>query len=278
MVATTSLPPTDGSNATSVAAAEVVVRRDDGPVAILTITRPAALNALNADVLVGLADHLHACAVAAHVRAVIVTGAGEKAFVAGADIAAMQAMSPVQARAFAQKGCDVAAAIAAMPQPVIAAVNGFALGGGCELALACDMILASRKAKLGLPEVTLGVIPGFGGTQRLLRMIGVHAARRWVLSGDVFSADEALRFGVVQEVFEPEDLLPKAIELGKRIASRGPLAVAAAKRVIAQGADQSLADAVDTEGRAFADCFGTADQKEGMAAFLAKRPAVYTGS
>ncbi|MBM4345341.1 MAG: enoyl-CoA hydratase/isomerase family protein [Deltaproteobacteria bacterium] len=262
----------------SAAPAPALVLRDDhGPVAVLTLNRPAALNALNAELLVALLDRLTALAPDPSIRAVVVTGAGEKAFVAGADIAAMQAMAPDEALAFARAGGAVARRIAQMPQVVIAAVNGFALGGGCELALACDIVLASAKAKLGLPEVTLGVIPGFGGTQRLLRIIGVHAARRWVLSGDVFGADEALRYGVVQELHAPEELLAKAIDLGRRIATRGPLAVAAAKRVIAQGADQSLDAAIDAEARAFADCFATADQREGMAAFLAKRPAVFMG-
>ncbi len=255
----------------------LVLRDDQGPVAVLTLNRPAALNALNAELLSALRDRLVEVAGDAAIRAVIVTGAGEKAFVAGADIAAMQTMSPDEALAFARSGGAVAQQIARMPQPVIAAVNGFALGGGCELALACDIVLASSKAKLGLPEVTLGVIPGFGGTQRLLRIIGVHAARRWVLSGDVFGADDALRYGVVQEVHPPEELLTKAIELGKRIANRGPLAVAAAKRVLAQGADLPLDAAIETEAHAFAACFATADQREGMAAFVAKRPAAFTG-
>lgn len=262
---------------TTAPAPQLVLRADHGSVAVLTLNRPAALNALNAALLTALHDRLVEVAGDADVRAVVVTGAGEKAFVAGADIASMQAMTPDEALAFARSGGAVARQIAGMAQPVIAAVNGFALGGGCELALACDIVLASTKAKIGLPEVTLGVIPGFGGTQRLLRIIGTHAARRWVLSGDVFGAEDALRYGVVQEVHAPEELVAKAIELGKRIASRGPLAVAAAKRVIAHGADLALDAAIEAEAQAFAACFATADQREGMAAFLAKRPAAFTG-
>jgi len=256
---------------------EVLIVEAHGPVTVVRIHRPGALNALDAEVLAALRERLFALAADPSVRAVVLTGSGDRAFVAGADIAAMQAMGPPEALALSRLGGDVADQIAAMPQVVIAAVNGFALGGGCELALSCDIVLASKKARLGLPEVTLGVIPGFGGTQRLARAIGRHAAKRWVLSGDVFSADEALRVGVVQELFDAEDLLPKAIELAARISIRGPLAVAAAKRAIDAGADETLAKATARESAMFAACFDTADQKEGMAAFLAKRPAQFSG-
>lgn len=264
---------------TAVAApSDLVLVEHQGPLAIVRINRPAALNALNAETLQALHTVLCALASAVGVRAVVLTGAGDKAFVAGADIAAMHTMAPAQALALSQLGAAVADQIVAMPQVVIAAVNGFALGGGCEMALACDIVVASRKAKFGLPEVTLGVIPGFGGTQRLLRQIGRYAAKRWVLSGDLFSAEEAQRYGVVQDVFEPEELLIKAIELASRIASRGPLAVAAAKRVIDAGADMTLPAATVIESQAFAQCFATADQREGMTAFLGKRPAQFAGN
>lgn len=254
----------------------ILLARHDA-VAVLTVNRPKALNALNAAVLARLAERLAELEADRSVRAVVLTGSGDRAFVAGADIAEMQPMDPDAASAFAERGAAVLATIAAMPQAVIAAVNGFALGGGCELALACDIVLASTKAKFGLPEVTLGVIPGFGGTQRLTRQIGRHAAKRWTLSGDVFTAEEALRYGVVQELHAPEELLDKAVALAARIASRGPLAVAAAKQVIDRGADEPLADAIRREGQAFGACFATTDQKEGMAAFLAKRPAAFGG-
>lgn len=257
---------------------DLVLVELQGPVALLRINRPAALNALNANTLIALREQLQAVAANASVRAVVLTGAGEKAFVAGADIAAMQTMTPPEALALSRCGTAVAEQIGRMPQVVIAAVNGFALGGGCEMALVCDIVVASRKAKFGLPEVTLGVIPGFGGTQRLLRQIGKHAAKRWVLSGDLFSAEEAQRYGLVADVWEPEELLANAMALATRIASRGPLAVAAAKRAIDTGADLTLAAATSMESQEFSQCFLTDDQREGMAAFLGKRPAQFTGN
>jgi enoyl-CoA hydratase len=258
-------------------AEDLVLLDRHGAVAVLTIQRPKALNALNAAVLARLAERLEQIAADRSIGAVVLTGSGDRAFVAGADIAEMLPMDAAAATAFAARGAAVLAAIGALPQAVIAAVNGFALGGGCELALACDIVVASSRAKLGLPEVSLGVIPGFGGTQRLTRQIGRHAAKRWTLSGDVFSAEEALRYGVVQEVHPPEELLAKAIELAGRIASRGPLAVAAAKRVIDAGADEPLAVAIGREGQAFGACFATADQREGMGAFVDKRPPSFRG-
>jgi len=186
-------------------------------------------------------------------------------------------MDPTAALAFSRLGNGVFRALERLPVPVIAAVNGFALGGGLELALACDVILASSKAKFGLPEVTLGVIPGFGGTQRLARVIGANAARLWVMTGDIFPADEAHRLGLAHALHEPEALLPAAMAVAHKIASRGPLAVAAAKRVIDAGPDLPIDEALELEAQAFADCFRTADQKEGMTAFLDKRPAVFRG-
>jgi enoyl-CoA hydratase len=257
---------------------ELVLVDRHGAVAVVSINRPKALNALNMQVLECLDQRLSDLAADPGVGAVVLTGTGERAFVAGADIAAMQPFGAAEAEHFSRTGAAIMQKIAWMRFVVIAAVNGFALGGGLELALACDIVLASTKAKLGVPETSLGVIPGFGGTQRLVRILGRHGAKRWTLSGDVFSAEEALRTGVVQEVFEPEALLPKAIELAQRIASRGPLAVAEAKRVIEAGADVGLPAAIEMESQAFGRCFATADQKEGMAAFLAKRPALFTGN
>jgi enoyl-CoA hydratase len=244
---------------------------------VVTINREKALNALNAEVLNDL-EQLSTAVEADHdVRAVIVTGAGGKAFVAGADITEMAGMGRDQARRFAQGGGRVAEAIAASRLPWIAAVNGFALGGGCELALACDFIYASKTARFGQPEVNLGVIPGFGGTQRLLRRVGVAKAKELVLTGDMIGAEEALRIGLVDAVFDADALLAGARATADKIAQKGPLAIAAAKRVIERGQSQGLEDACALEVEAFAQLFTTQDQKEGMSAFLGRRTAAFKG-
>jgi enoyl-CoA hydratase len=208
---------------------------------------------------------------------VILTGEG-KAFVAGADIGAMSELTPARAKAFADQGHAIGALIESAPFPVIAAVNGFALGGGCELALACDFIYASEKAKFGQPEVKLGVIPGFGGTQRLARRVGVGRARELVYTGDMIDAAEALRIGLVNAVVPADQLLPKTLEVAKKIAAQGPLAIAAAKRVTLNGVDADLRAANELEATAFASLFLSDDQREGMRAFLDKRPASFKGS
>jgi enoyl-CoA hydratase len=208
--------------------------------------------------------------VSADVRAVIQTGAGDKAFVAGADIAEIADMTPVQAQAIAGMGAAVGAAIESSEKAWIAAVNGFALGGGCELALACDFIHASDRAKLGQPEVTLGVIPGFGGTQRLPRRIGVAKATELCMTGDTIGAGEALRIGLVDAVWPHAELMTKVRELAGRIADNGPLAVAEVKRLIHLGQSAPLEQALALEQRSFGLLFGTADQREGMSAFTAK--------
>lgn len=243
----------------------------DGPISTLTVNRPETLNALDRATLEGMAAAI--AQVAAHQpRALIVTGAGDKAFVAGADIAAMSRMTPTDAEAFARLGQSVFAALEALPLPVIAAVNGFALGGGCELALACDFIYASDKAKFGQPEVKLGIIPGFGGTQRLSRRIGLGMARELIYSGRVVGPEEALHIGLVNAVSPRRELMDKAIEAARAIAAVGPRAVAAAKQVMNAGADASLANAIELEAAAFGHCFEQPEQKEGMSAFLDKRP------
>jgi enoyl-CoA hydratase len=254
---------------------QVVVLEHDGPISTLTINRPKVLNALNPQVIDALAQAVAQVAARAEARCLIVTGAGEKAFVAGADIAAMSALSAEQARVFAQRGHDTMAALEQLRLPVIAAVNGFALGGGCELALACDFIYASDKAKFGQPEVNLGVIPGFGGTQRLARRVSVGIARELVYSAAIIDAQEALRIGLVNKVFAGDQLLAEVKKTALLIAQKGPIAVAQAKRAIAEGLDVSLASGNALEIAAFGNCFGTDDQKEGMAAFLEKRPAKF---
>jgi enoyl-CoA hydratase len=248
-----------------------------GAVAVVTLTREAAMNALSTAALSELLVVVEELEHAPDVRAVVLTGAG-KAFVAGADIAEMSEMKPGEARGFAELGGAVGEAIERARTPWIAAVNGFALGGGCELAMCCDVIYASSKARFGQPEVKLGVVPGFGGTQRLTRRVGVGKAKELCLTGDVIDAAEAHRIGLCEAVFPPEELLAKAIEAGQRIAGNGPLAVGEAKRLIQIGGSVPLDAGVELERVAFAGLFATEDQKEGMAAFLGKRAAVWTGT
>jgi len=257
--------------------ARVLVDGAGGPVATVTVNRPQVLNALDRPTLEALLEAFTALARGRDVRCVILTGAGEKAFVAGADIKGMVGLSPREARGFAELGHRVGDLIEDLPAPVIAAVNGFALGGGCELALACDFIYAARTAKLGQPEVSLGIIPGFGGTQRLARRVGVARARELVYTGRLVDAEEAARIGLVSAVFEPADLLPRARATAEAIAGKAPLAVADAKRAIRRGADLPLAEANELERQLFAALFATDDQKEGMRSFVEKRPAKWNG-
>ena len=254
---------------------EFVKLKFEGPVATLTVDRPKALNALNSQTLREIELAVAEVAAHAEARALIVTGGGEKAFVAGADIAEMQNYSPAEGLALSQLGHRAMAGLEAMAIPTIAAVNGFALGGGLELALACDFIYASEKAKFGMPEVTLAVIPGFGGTQRLTRLLGRARAKELVFTGDVIDATKARELGLCLEVLPADKLISYCIEVAQKIAKRGPLAVGEAKRVIEAGADIALREANALESQAFGALFGTADLKEGMSAFLEKRPATF---
>lgn len=248
----------------------------DGAVTTVTIDRPDRMNALDAEVLGDLRSAFEDIAGHGGTRCVVLTGSG-KAFVAGADIAAMKDMDEAQAKEFAALGHGTFDLIEALPCPVLAAVNGFALGGGCELALACDFMFVSTKAKLGQPEVKLGVIPGFGGTQRLTRRVGAARARELIYTGRMVGAEEAVRIGLANAAHEPEALVAKTREVAENIAAMGPIAVAAAKRVILDGADALLSDANRQEVDAFARCFTSHDQKEGMAAFLDKRDPSFKG-
>ena len=248
----------------------------DGHVSTLTINRPEKLNALSQEVLSDLSAAIETLSRKDEVWAAVITGTG-KAFVAGADIAAMKGMTEDEGRAFGALGHGVFTAIENLSCPVIAAVNGFALGGGCELALACDFIFASSKAKFGQPEVNLGIIPGFGGTQRLPRRVGSALARELIYTGKMINAEEALRSGLANAVFEPDELLAAATKTAGEIASKGPLAVAAAKRLIRDGVDLPLPEANRLEQAAFGEAFGTEDQSEGMAAFLEKRSPAFKG-
>ncbi len=246
-------------------------------IAVVTINRPKALNAMNAAVLGELEAAFTALNSDPAVGCIILTGSGEKAFVAGADISAMQPLDAVTARDFAQLGHRVMQGIEKGPKPVIAAVNGFALGGGCELAMGCDLRLASDNAKFGQPEVNLGVIPGFGGTQRLPRLVGKGRAMELVLTGDMIDAQEAWRIGLVNKVYPLADLLAEAKKMAKKILSKGPLAIRLSKEAVGNGVEMDLDRACAYEADLFGFCFASADQKEGMQAFLEKRPAKFTG-
>jgi enoyl-CoA hydratase len=258
---------------------ETIRVAQEGPLAIVTITRETALNALSSQVLAELTTLAGELEISDDIRVIALTGAGEKAFVAGADIAEMKDMSPVQAQAFSEMGGNLGTSIEESSKPWIAAVNGFALGGGCELALCCDFIYASDNAKLGQPEVKLGVIPGFGGTQRLARRVGVAKAKELCMTGDPIGATEALRIGLVDLVVPQTELLARVKDTAAKIAANGPLAVAEVKRLVHQGQSMSLDASLALEQRSFGLLFATADQKEGMAAFLAKpkRAAKFEG-
>jgi len=249
---------------------------EDG-IGLVTFDRPAVLNALDARTLDEL-DEVLGEVEAGAAGALVLTGAGDRAFVAGADLSAMAGFGPDEALAFAERGHAVFDRLERLPAPTIAAVNGFALGGGCELALACDLVYASARARFGQPEVNLGIIPGFGGTQRLPRRVGAMRALEIMLTGDAVDADRARALGLVLEVLPPGELLAHARRQARTILSRGPLAVSAVKRLVHAGAGLSLAAATDLERRAFAQLFATGDAHEGIRAFLDKRPARFSGS
>jgi len=251
----------------------------DNGVWILTIQRPEALNALNAQVLNEMADGLRQIGEIDFdaARALIITGSGEKAFVAGADIKEISELNEDQAFAFAQRGQSIFHELNLLKIPVIAAVNGFALGGGLELALGCDFIYASENAKFGLPEVSLGLIPGFGGTVRLARAVGIRKAREMTYTGDLVSAQEALALGLVNKVVPQAELMNTVIKTINTILTRGPVAVAASKRSINQSYELDVDEAQKTEARYFADLFVTEDVREGTRAFIEKRKPAFKG-
>jgi enoyl-CoA hydratase len=246
-------------------------------VGVLTVNRPKALNALDGRTITELDAVLQREAMDPAVRALVVTGAGDRAFVAGADISEMNGLSAEQARAFAAAGQRAFSRLEALPIVTIAAVNGFALGGGSELALACDLVYASEKARFGQPEVNLGLLPGFGGTQRLARRVGPMQALEIVLTGDMYDAARGRELGLCLEVVAPEKLLDHAIAKARVVASRGPLAVAAAKRALRAGADAGLVQGLALEAEAFGLLFATEDMREGTKAFLEKRAAKFQG-
>lgn len=249
---------------------EFVKYEQKGLYAILTIDRPSALNALNSQVLTELDQTVDEIDLDT-TRCLIITGAGKKSFVAGADIAEMAHLTKRGGEKFGQEGSGVFRKIARLPIPVIAAVNGFALGGGCELSLCCDIRLASENAKFGQPEVTLGITPGFGGTQRLTRIIGTGKAKEMLYTGSTIDAQEARRLLLVNDVYPSEELMPAAEKLAAMIAHNAPIAVQSTKRAVNEGKQVDIDSALTIESRYFGDCFETEDQVEGMKAFLEHR-------
>lgn len=255
----------------------LLVEIKDG-VALLTVNRPAVMNSLDSSVLDDLQAAFESLGQDAAVKVIVLTGAGEKAFVAGADIAAMAEFTVPQALAFARKGDRLVNFIGQLAKPVIAAVNGFALGGGLELAMACDFIYASEKAKVGLPEVTLGIMPGFGGTQKLARLIGRNRANEMIFTGKMLNAADALEWGIVNAVFPAGELIDKTMETARKIAANGLLGIAHAKDSVRSGLDMAEADGINHEALLFSALFATADQREGISAFLEKRKPVFSGT
>lgn len=255
----------------------ILIQVDEG-IATITINRPELLNALSPAVYHELNEGLKELASDPDVKAVIITGAGNKAFVAGADISAMSAMSANDALLFGAIGKETSGRIENMPKPVIAAINGLAFGGGCELALTCDFRVASRSAKFGQPEINLGIIPGGGGTQRLTRLVGISQAKAMIMLGDAITAEQALQIGLVHQVVEADQLMPAAVQLAKKLAQKAPIALAMAKRSINRAVGSDTDDGFEFEIHCFAHCFSTKDQKEGMKAFIEKRPPQFTGS
>jgi enoyl-CoA hydratase len=257
---------------------EHLILKVEDSIGFLTINRPAALNALNTAVLNELYQAVQNIEEDENIRVLIITGAGEKAFVAGADITELSRLNALQGKYFVANGHQTMSAFQKLPIPVIAAVNGFALGGGLELALACDFIYASENAKFGLPEITLGLIPGFGGTQRLARIIGKNMAKELIFTGKMLSAAEAFQLGFVNKVLPQDQLIEEVVKTAKLIAARGKVSLNAAKQAINQGLNVDLATACEIEIDAFALCMSSEDAKEGTHAFLEKRKPQFKGN
>lgn len=252
-----------------------VLLEKKGNIAVATINRPKALNALNSDVLTDLGELVDIVNADSEIRALVITGSGEKAFVAGADIGEMSTLTPEEGEAFGKHGNDVFRRIETLPIPTIAAINGFALGGGCELSMSCDIRIASEKAVFGQPEVNLGLVPCFGGTQRLSRLVGTGIAKEMIFTARQIKADEAKAIGLVNKVVAPEALLDEAKAMMGGIISKAPMAVRYAKVAINKGVNMDLMNGLELEKDVAALAFASEDAKEGTAAFLAKRPAVF---
>jgi enoyl-CoA hydratase/carnithine racemase len=256
---------------------ENVLLEKKNAIAYVTVNRPKVLNALNATTIEELRAVFHELKNDASTRVVILTGSGEKAFVAGADIGELAQQAPVSGKEMAHRGQNVLNLIENLGKPVIACINGFALGGGCELALACTMRLASDNAKLGQPEVKLGILPGYGGSQRLPRLVGKGLAMQIILAGEMITAQEAHRIGLVNEVTSPAELIPRAEAIAAKIIANAPLAVQYSMEAINKGMDMSLADGMFLEATLFGLCCATEDKKEGTTAFLEKRAPAFKG-
>ena len=246
-------------------------------IATVTFNRPKSLNALNPATVRELGAAMEELSARSDVGAVLLTGAGEKAFIAGADLTVMKGFTTLEALDFSLLGQRVLGFIESMSQPVIGAINGFALGGGCEVAMACDLLIAADTARFGQPEVNLGIIPGYGGTQRLPRLVGRNLAKELVLTGEMISAQRAYEIGLVNKVVPAAELMGAAREIAKKILSRGPVAVRMAKMAMNRGLDLDLTNACALESSLFAAAFSTADREEGIAAYLEKRKANFTG-
>ncbi len=247
-------------------------------IATITFNRPKALNALNNALLDEFSDALEKINQDEEIRVLVLTGSGEKAFVAGADITELATFGPLQAKVFAKKGQSAIGKLQALNIPAIAAVNGFALGGGSEMALACDFIYASENATFGLPEINLGIIPGFGGTQRLPRLIGPNLAKEMIFTGKMVPAPEAKEYGLVNKICAPDQLMDEAMKTAKTIAAKGKVSVRAAKQAVNGGLNADLSTGLDIECDAFALCMASEDAKEGTTAFLEKRKADFKGN
>lgn len=247
-------------------------------VGILTFNRPKALNALNPATLEEVNDVIDRVRNDESMRVLVLTGAGDKAFVAGADISEFPKMNPLQARLFAERGQEIFFKLENLPKPVIACVNGFALGGGCELAMSCDFIYASEKAKFGQPEINLGIIPGFGGTQRLSRLIGRAKAKELCMTAEMIDAQLAKELGLAAKVFAADQLMEETLKVARQLALKSPSALRAIKLVIDRGFDVDLKNGCGLEAEAFGNSFASQDAKEGVAAFLEKRKPVFKGS
>ncbi|NLY10048.1 MAG: hypothetical protein GXZ11_09230 [Tissierellia bacterium] len=250
---------------------ENLLLKVENGIGILSVNRPKVLNALDSQVLKEISMAMDEIAQDDSIRVLVITGEG-KSFVAGADIEEMSVLNAVEGAVFGEVGMTAMRKVELLPKPVIAAVNGFALGGGCELALACDIRIASSKAKFGQPEVGLGITPGFSGTQRLPRVVGAAKAKELIFTGEIIDAKKALEIGLVNDVVEPEELMDKVLELAGKIAKNSKSAVSMAKEAINRGIETDIETGINIEKNLFGLCFSTADQKEGMKAFLEKRP------
>ena len=256
---------------------ETIISEMEENIAIIRFNRPKVLNAINPKVVEEMKDALEKVAANKAIKVLILTGEGDKAFVAGADIAAMRDFTPLEGRAFSRQGQDVLFQLEALAIPVIACVNGFALGGGIEIAMACDFIYAAVSAKFGQPEITLGIIPGFGGTQRLSRLVGKSLAKELCMTGVMINAQEAREIGLVNKVFPREALWEETMKVAKLLASKGRVSIRAVKDTINRGCDQNLRTGCYMESDAFGICMASEDAREGMGAFLEKRKAEFKG-